>query len=476
MNKIVKLFAAIAVFAAIGTMSACKKSFDQPPGAEDPQIVANATIATLKNLHTVPAAYDIITDDIIVSGVVTANDKSGNLYKQLFIQDSTGAMQIMLDANSLYGTYPVGRRIFIKAKGLCLTDYNGTMQLGVLADVAGAPSVEGIPSTLITQYILGGSLNNEVVPFLVTPADLGTSMQSKYINALVQIDNMEFIPADTANTYSDTSAYKATVNRTLKNCIGSTPLLLRNSAYANFARVNLPNGNGTLTAIYTVFRTDKQFLLRDTSDVQFTNPVRCGGVVPPTGTTLLSETFEGQTITTSPAPFADVTVDGWQNLSEVFTRKFTARLFSGNKYAYLSAFGTNAPNVTSWLVTKGVNLAGTTGAKLTFETKQDFYLSNTTGTGVPVPADLKVLVSTNYTGTGNPWAATWTDVTSQATLSPGSTTGNFPPNYTQSGNIDLSSYTGTIYVAFKYVGQDPTGFDNDKTSAWEIDNIRISAN
>ena len=91
MNKIVKLFAAIILFAAIGSQSACKKSYDQPPGATDElNIVANTTIESLKGLHTVPRAYDVIADNIIISGIVTANDKSGNFYKQLFILRGNG--------------------------------------------------------------------------------------------------------------------------------------------------------------------------------------------------------------------------------------------------------------------------------------------------------------------------------------------------------------------------------------------------
>ena len=114
MNKIVKLLMAVIIIAASATLSSCKKTFDNPPGPADPAIVANTSIKALKALHTTAQAYDIITSDLIISGVVVADDKSGNLYKQLFIEDSTGGLQVLLDAASLYGTYPVGRRIFIK--------------------------------------------------------------------------------------------------------------------------------------------------------------------------------------------------------------------------------------------------------------------------------------------------------------------------------------------------------------------------
>jgi hypothetical protein len=144
----------------------------------------------------------------------------------------------------------------------------------------------------------------------------------------------------------------------------------------------------------------------------------------------------------------------------------------------MSAFGTNNGAVTTWLVTKGINLNTTATETLTFDTKQDFYMSTTTGGGFPVPSVLKVLVSSNYSGTGNPWAAgvTWTDISSSATFSPGSTTSNYPTSYTPSGAINLSTYSGTVYIAFRYEGTDAaatTTVAGDKTSAWEIDNVRV---
>jgi hypothetical protein len=90
---------------------------------------------------------------------------------------------------------------------------------------------------------------------------------------------------------------------------------------------------------------------------------------------------------------------------------------------------------------------------------------------------LKVLVSSNYTGTGNPWAAgvTWTDLTASAAFATIPSTG-YVSGFTNSGNISLNSYSGTVYVAFKYEGADPTGTTNDKTTTWQIDNIFVVGN
>ena len=466
MNKIVKLLLAVIIIAASGTLSSCKKTFDNPPGPADPAIVANTSIKALKAMHTVAGAYNVITTDIIISGVVVADDKSGNLYKQLYIEDSTGGLQVLLNASSLYGTFPVGRKIFIKCKGLCITDYNGTMELGIKATVAGIPSNEGIPGNLIDSYVIGGSLNNPVVPHVVTLAQLTTGMQDRYLGSLIQLDNFAFTNLNT--TYSDTSAYKSTVNLDIRNCSNQT-IIVRTSAYANFAGERVAQGRGSIYAIYTTFGSTKQLILRDPDDVKFTDPYACA---LPVGT-LLFEDFESHAVTTA-FPYVPVAIPGWTNLAQAASELWTARTFSSNKYAYMSGFGTGQSTVTNWLVTKGVALTGTTKT-LTFKTIQGFILTTTPG-GTPVQADLKVLISTNYTGTGNPWAAgvVWTDLTSQAILSPGSTTSSFPSGFTNSGNINLNSYTGTIYVAFRYDGADPAGTASDKTSAWEVDDIKIT--
>lgn len=265
----------VILLAAVFVLNSCKKTFDEPPGPADPGLTPTHTIKQLRALHTASGALDVIGTDIIISGVVVANDKSGNLYKEIYIQDGTAGINVLLDANGLYNSFPVGRKVFIKCNGLCLSDYNRLPQLGVRAVVAGNPSIQAIASNLIDQYLVGGSLNNPVVPKVVTVAQLTTSMADDNLGTLVQLNNFEFIASDTNKTYADTSSYRNSVNLNVKGCAGGTNIIIRTSGFANFAGISAPNGNGTLTAIYTLFGTTKQLIIRDTSDVQFSN-FRCG--------------------------------------------------------------------------------------------------------------------------------------------------------------------------------------------------------
>ena len=68
------------------------------------------------------------------------------------------------------------------------------------------------------------------------------------------------------------------INQDLVDCFNNK-IIVRNSGYADFANEVLPDKNGTLTAVYSIFRADKQLFIRDTKDVAF-DKVRCGGGNP----------------------------------------------------------------------------------------------------------------------------------------------------------------------------------------------------
>ncbi|HEY1114352.1 MAG TPA: DUF5689 domain-containing protein [Chitinophagaceae bacterium] len=271
LNRSFYWFLGMLFFMTAGLITtSCNKKFDAPPSFVEPDIQANTTIKQLKAMHTM-GNIERITEDIIVGGVVVADDKSGNFYKSIAIQDATGGITVRLDGSNLFNSYPVGRKIYIKMKGLYLGDYNKLYQIGGGVDDSDPtrPELAPLASSLFDTYIVKGSTGNTVTPKVVTVDQLHDSLQSM----LIQLNGMEFIPADTSKTYAD-AAGKMTRNLYVKACSGNS-LIMRTSGYSTFAGVNVPNGNGTLLSVYTVFGTTKQLVIRDTSDVRFTGP-RCG--------------------------------------------------------------------------------------------------------------------------------------------------------------------------------------------------------
>ena len=453
MTKFQKITTAITamLLATVICFTSCKKDFENPPYQTDPAIAANTTIKDLKAMHTVAGAYNTINTDIIISAVVVADDRSGNLYKQIYIEDSTGGLQLNLASANLYGTYPVGRRVVVKCKGLTLTDYHNTMQLGIKNVVNGIPSEEGIPSALIRDYVIGGSLNNPVVPHVVTFAQLGTNMNDAYIGRLIQLDDVQFLATDTSKTYADTGYYKNSGDLYISACGAPTQTIdVRSSGYSNFAGIKASKGHGSIIGIFAPYNTTKQMIIRDTSDVKFYAPYGC----PLPAGTLLSQDFEGIGANNLPLSLPA----GWKNIGEVGGVLYQNAVFGPVKCAKISAFNTGAATVSSWLITPSISLTGATAPRLTFMNAAGYTVGLTT---------FKVLVSTNYTGSNTPSTATWTQL--PATISPGSPTGYAP--FISSGNVSLTAYIGqTVYLAFKYDGGDPT-----KTTTYEIDDVKVLA-
>lgn len=259
------------VIVAVSINMSCNKKFDEPPVYQAPDITPDLTIAELKALH-VTGKFEQININKTIGGIVIADDRSGQFYKTIIIQDETGGISVNLDGYDLYSKYPVGRKVYIKVNGLYLGDYNKLVEIGGGIDNSGSsPRLDDIPSVLIDRYVIKGSLDNVVTPAVVKVADLNDSYQ----NMLIQLNDFEFSLADTSKTFADPSLGSSAVNYTIKSCTGES-ILLRNSSYADFAGYKLPGGKGNIIAVYTVFGTTKQLNIRDSSDVKFYN-ARCGG-------------------------------------------------------------------------------------------------------------------------------------------------------------------------------------------------------
>ncbi|MFM7768717.1 MAG: DUF5689 domain-containing protein [Bacteroidota bacterium] len=286
--------------------TSCRKDdFDNPPaGGADPDLTVNQTIADLKAGYQF-GQFKTITEDWIIAGVVTADDRSGNFYKTIIIQDATAAIAIRIDLSDYYTKYPIGRRVFVKLKGLVLGDYNDLIQLGGFIDNSNPafPSVEPIPLAMINDYLFPGQYNLTVDPEVVTINQLVTNTFD-YQNKLIKLYSVEFDPADTSLTYADV-ANQASANRALNDCSGGT-IDLRSSNYATFAGDTLPNGKGTLTGIFSVYGNFAQMYIRDTYDVQL-DSTRCngggggGGPATPVSISYVRGLYTGSTISSLPA-------------------------------------------------------------------------------------------------------------------------------------------------------------------------------
>ena len=284
---IIKNTAVAIVSAAIllSTSSCVKDNFTvQSPGANlDPVgVQATMTIRDFKQHYYLPikgvALPTLITDSVVLTGIVNADDKSGNFYKTISLQDSTGGLQLKIASTTLYTDYPVGRRIWIKTKGLYIFDYGGTLELGGYIDLAGTyPTVGGIAPSNAPNSIIKGKWGLPVPIRTVTINDLNFADHDSMQSMLYQINDVEFSPSDTNKTYGNALS-KASVNINLLDCAGGS-LAVRSSGYANFATAKPAKGHGSIIGLYTYYSYassgNTQFVVRDTNDIQFTSSTRC---------------------------------------------------------------------------------------------------------------------------------------------------------------------------------------------------------
>lgn len=132
---------------------------------------------------------------------------------------------------------------------------------------------------------------------------------------------------------------------------------------------------------------------------------------------------------------------------------------TATKTAEVNGFGDTA-HANDWLVSKAFNLDGTSAEFLSFSTWTRFA-----DTGIADP-EVKLYYSTNYSGSGDPTAATWTQLS--YTHSPADSQVTTP-----SGLIDLSAIQGSnVHFGFQYQA---SGTASNSSSSWRVDDFKLES-
>lgn len=152
---------------------------------------------------------------------------------------------------------------------------------------------------------------------------------------------------------------------------------------------------------------------------------------------------------------------GWTNFAEVGSMKWKIQEFD-SFYAEFSPFVSSPPppgaesvNI-GWLISPTITLGTHPNERLVFQSSQSF-VSNPANT-------LEVLISTNFDGT-NVTAATWQPL--EATFP---TTATEYYLFVNSGEIDLSQYSGKANIAFRYTGSTS---NTQLDGSYQVDFVRV---
>lgn len=407
---------------------------------------ALVSIDQVKALYVGDEALEI-TSPLVVKGYVVSSDESGNFFKELYIQDHpsepTAAMKVVVDRRELHNKYNLGREVFIDLKGL----YVGETRTGDGVIAIGGhknddDEVEAIREKQAINTILRGQ-NTPVAPMPILLSELSDA----HIGMFVAIEQANFAVAEQGSSLVDPLDNFDT-QRTIETCEGlqKNEFLLETSSFADFAQMPIPAKGGTIQGIVTkTFNgSDLVLVLNQLQDLMLDDEP-CS--LP---NTIFEEDFQDITDGT------DLDLEGWINFVEAGRRLWTEQTFGNNGYTEFSAFRSGDALNTAWLVTPPIDMDAHTEEVLVFQTAQH-HLSSPDNT-------LEAFVSTDFDGT-DVLSATWQPIEARL-ASMADDWYDFVP----SGEVDLSAYSGNLYIAFKYVG---SGTNTQLDGGYFIDEIRV---
>ena len=394
------------------------------------------TISEVKNLF-VNGEVNEIESNLVVKGYVSSSDFSGNFYKEFYMQDEienpTAGIKVAINQVDSYNQFNVGREVYIKLQGLSIGETNsgdGVIAIGGGGNAAG-DEISEISENRASDCIFRSSNSFSLTPLALNLSEINDSHIGLYVSAL----SAQFSPGLDGLTYVDPDEDYDT-QRDLESCVDSGTLKLETSAFSNFNDSMLPtDGSGTIAGIITrdYFGDNRVMMLNTKDDVNFDSS-RCDP--------LFADDFSSNNL------------DNWTVFNVTGEQEWEITPY-GNPApsAKISGFSGGSNVNEDWLITSTINLSSLSTVTLNFQSVVRYN-----------GPELEVYASSDYSG-GDPSSdGNWTELSVIL-----DTDNSSWSSWTDSGNIDLSSYAGgNLYIAFKYVS---TG---SASATYEIDNVLLT--
>lgn len=422
-NKLLALlFAGLIII-----FGSCNKEYDAPE-FEVPTYTgapANKTIADIIAVYNDAGKMDSIChsgESFIVKATVVSSDEGGNIYKTIYLQDETGAIQMGIDKSGLYNIYPVGQIVYINCQGLLIGNYHGIYQIGWIYQGA----IGRVNGAYIDQYLFKDGLPKDLSNTIIdinSPSDLNANNVGK----LVRIKNCKFADDAIGQTWA-TDDYTTSRNIASINHTAVSDFVVRTSQYAKFRKLLVPGGEGDLIGILSIYNSTYQLLLRTIDDVQSFGAYQ--DVYP--------MTFNSGSLSTGGWSFVDKDGD--------ISTKWEYKTWNGSNFMLHEAATDNCED---WLVSPLIPIATVTGSTMYIEQKLD--VSNT------LTDYYKVYYTTDYNGDVN--SCTWVELPITV----------YPSNFGLSNAIAVPNLSSDFRIAFKYNKTNTT----DGTE-WSIKSIQFN--
>lgn len=269
-----KIFAIL--FIAISASCVDNNDFELPTIGPDKQY------ENLKSLDEVIAQYNgnivEFNDDTTIFGYVVSDDREGNFYKELVIQDKpenpTVGVVIKIDDANLGARYNIGRKIYVKLKGLALSKPYSAFEIGIKGTGNRTDRISA------NDYISKIDRSSEIVDIIPTTLTIG-ELTENHINTLVKIENLQSETKGLQYAYPEDNSY---ITRTMTSCETFEKIDISTSKFVSFKEYYIPDNKGSITAILDEFAGNYQLILRNTNDINFTDEYGCNA--PPIDATL----------------------------------------------------------------------------------------------------------------------------------------------------------------------------------------------
>lgn len=414
------------------------------------------TVSELKDQFVFGQATEIVSN-VYVKGYVSSSDATGNFYKEFFLQDSpsnpTAGIKVVLNQVDSYNQFNIGREVYIKLQGLFIGETRSgddVISIGGAANAEG-DEIEEITAARIPLHIFRSDVTETISPLMVNFSQINDS----HIGVFVMIENVQFPTSLAGESFVDPYDDFDT-QRMMESCEGFSYVNfpIETSSFANFKNVIIPtNSGGTISGIInkTYNGSNTVLVLNSLDDVNL-NDSRCTPLDINDFSVIFEEDFDEAVDNTN------LDIPGWTNFAEAGGELWTEQAYQGNGYAEFSSYLTGDAVNIGWLVSPGIDMDAQENEFLNFKTAQH-HLDSADNT-------LEVFISTDYDGS-DVLGATWEPISPNlASMS------DSWYSFVDSGLIDISSYTGTLHVAFKVTG---SGTDTQLDGAYHVEDFQVIA-
>jgi hypothetical protein len=252
----------IFLISLVVALAACRPVSVIPPGngggIPGPEGGTAVSIALLKTLYN--GAPLLLTGEYLVTGTVVSDDRQGNFYNTLVVDDGTGGIEIRMAVEEIFKRFQIHSRATVRTSGLWLGSYGGTLQLG--AEPYDDYQTQLLSETAVAEHIFpDNEFYGEVIPRTLTFGELA----QRYVSTYVAFERVHFADEEHGMGWAETEAAEgeelpSATDRHLVDTAGDT-LIVRTSRHARFASWPLPEGVGRIEGVLGVFNGEYQLVV-----------------------------------------------------------------------------------------------------------------------------------------------------------------------------------------------------------------------